>query len=1145
MPQGQFPSDEASARAASLARVTSAYKPAFSPDGRAVAFVSDMGGLPQVWTLALEGGWPVRVTALDDPVSLVKWSPDGAWLAVDVAPGGGMNRQTFIVRPDGSGLRQITGGGRTNNWLGAWSADSQSLILSSNQRDPASMDVCRVDLATGAVDLLLETPAGTATFTDVAKDRADAIAHCVSYRGSSDLALVDLNTGNATVLTPHAGPGTYAAGAFSPDAQAICLAADHQRDRVAFCRMTRDAQGRFAAVEVLAGRDDADLQEFSLAPDGRTAALVWNTRGGRSQLQVFDLDARVLHPPVRLPGEVIHDLGYSPDGRLLIFTAESPAQPRDIWLLDPHTGETRQLTFSQHPGVDMRSLVHAELVSFSAPDGLELTGWLYRPPAFTLPGPLVLSFHGGPEGQEIPDFNPTYQALAAHGIAVLAPNVRGSGGFGKAFVNLDNGPLRANAIRDIRACVDFVVAAGIADARRIGIMGGSYGGYMTMAGLSSYPDLFAAGVNIYGVVNFRTFFAQTERWMAAISKVEYGDPDTETEMLDGLSPMMQIERVIAPTLVIHGLNDTNVPVAEAEQTVAALQRQRVAVEYVLFPDEGHGFLKEPNRVRATTATVGWFLRHLNATSDSPAMALPAIPAEALPLAEMLSGLQFTPAERELMLGNLRENRASYEQIRSIAIGNHVAPALAFDPRVPGMPPVTQTQAPSPAVSQPIAVPADLEEVAFWPVTHLAELIRTRQVTSVALTGMYLQRLKRFDPKLLCVITLTEDLALEQAARADQEIASGRYRGVLHGIPYGLKDLLAVRGTRTTWGAEPYIDQTFDDDATVVERLEAAGAVLLAKLTVGALAWGDVWFGGMTRNPWNVEEGSSGSSAGSASAVSAGLVGFAIGTETYGSIVSPATQCRVSGMRPTFGRVSRHGAMALSWSMDKIGPICRTVEDCAHVFNAIHGADGRDLTAVDQPFNWNPHVRLEDLRVGYVKSAFEHADENHSLGQESLRTLAALGAELIPVELPDYPVDALNFILTAEAAAAFDELTRSNRDDLLSRQIRDAWPNTFRQARFIPAVEYIQANRVRRLMMEAMQSLMSAVDVYVAPSFTGHNLLLTNLTGHPAVVVPSGVGPTGTPYSLTFTGRLYDEASALAVAMRYQQATEHHLRHPQL
>lgn len=522
-----------------------------------------------------------------------------------------------------------------------------------------------------------------------------------------------------------------------------------------------------------------------------------------------------------------------------------------------------------------------------------------------------------------------------------------------------------------------------------------------------------------------------------------------------------------------------------------------------------------------------------------------IKVEHVAAAESLIGLSFTDTERELLLDDAHQHLDAFEKLRSVALENSDPPAFRFDPRLPGESlPSTERKSNGIVPSAIVSLPADLEEVAFWTVSQLAHLIKTRQVTPTVLTKMYLQRLKRYDPMLHCVATLTEEVALEQAQRADAEIANGHYRGPLHGIPYGAKDLLATKDIPTTWGAEPYQAQVPTINATVVDRLEAAGAVLVAKLSVGALAWGDVWYGGMTRNPWNLEEGSSGSSAGSASATAAGLVGFSIGTETYGSIVSPAMRCRVSGLRPTFGRVSRHGAMALSWTMDKIGPICRTVEDCAIVFGAIYGPDSKDLTVTDYPFNWDTSLDIHTLRIGYAKNAFESDHENKALDQRSLDMLRTLNIELIPVKLPDYPVDSLSFILEAEAAAAFDDLTRSDRDDLLTRQSKDAWPNVFRAARFIPAVEYIRAQRIRTLLIRDFAQMMHEVDVVVAPSYSPI-LLMTNLTGHPAVAVPNGVMEKSEASSITFTGQLYGEAHALAVAKAYQEATEYHTQHPAL
>lgn len=550
-----------------------------------------------------------------------------------------------------------------------------------------------------------------------------------------------------------------------------------------------------------------------------------------------------------------------------------------------------------------------------------------------------------------------------------------------------------------------------------------------------------------------------------------------------------------------------------------------------------------------------------------ASGLPEITRETIAAAERLFGLSFTDAERDLMRNGLVEARDDYVRIREVSLANSVPPALLFDPRPAGfaMPGESGTPAGKPAAfrwSAPAGpgagaaaggqdqAPADLAEAAFWPLSRLAPLVQAGKVRSADLTRMYLDRLRRFDPALHAVVTLTEERALEQAERADREIAAGRYRGPLHGIPWGAKDLLAARGYPTTWGSVPFKEQVIDEDATVVERLEKAGAVLVAKLSLGELAWGDVWFGGMTRNPWKLEQGSSGSSAGSAAAVAAGLVGFAMGSETLGSIVSPCTRTGATGLRPTFGRVSRHGAMTLCPSMDKLGPIARSVEDCAAVFDAIHGPDGKDAAVVAAPFRWDPDRDPRRLKVGYVKPAFDEKpaqgrEDERARDRDVLDTLRGLGFDLVPVTLPRLPVTALSLILTAESAASFDELTLAGKDDLLVRQIEQAWPNTWRQGQMVPAVSYLQANRIRTLLLADMARLMSTVDVYVCPAYGGDNLLLTNLTGHPAVVLPSGFRHDGTPVSITFMGKLYGEADLLAVAKAYQDATGFHLRHPVL
>jgi len=570
--------------------------------------------------------------------------------------------------------------------------------------------------------------------------------------------------------------------------------------------------------------------------------------------------------------------------------------------------------------------------------------------------------------------------------------------------------------------------------------------------------------------------------------------------------------------------------------------------------------------------------------DGKAQELPKITPEMIDAAAVIAGISLTAEQKTMMLEGLTKQRDSVMTIRSMKLANSVPPAFVFDPVLPGMmldterKPVRMSAAPD--VSK-LASAGVSDVLAFASVRELAELVKTRKLTSVDLTKMYMERLKKYDPRLHFVITLTEERALKQASEVDAEIAAGRYRGPLHGIPWGAKDLLAVKGYRTTWGAAGFEEQQFDYDATVVQRLDAAGAVLVAKLTMGALAQGDLWFGARTRSPWNAKQGSSGSSAGSASAVSAGCVGFAIGTETLGSISSPSTRCGVTGLRPTFGFVPRTGAMALSWTMDKIGPICRSVEDCALVMSAIYGPDGQDRTVKNAAFNWDAEFDWKTLRVGYLKEEFDppkleanatpeqkrgHERQVYDLryGVAALGTLKKMGVKLTAVAMPKgYHFGDLTPLLEAEAAAAFDELTTSGRDRLLTGQKSFDWPNQFRIARFYSAVDYVQAQRARMLAMEAMAKVFADVDVIVTPS-GGAQLTATNLTGHPAVIVPNGmrgddapkpeseedgarenVGGPGTPVSLTFLGGLYSDARVAALARAYQESTGFHLVHPKL
>lgn len=510
----------------------------------------------------------------------------------------------------------------------------------------------------------------------------------------------------------------------------------------------------------------------------------------------------------------------------------------------------------------------------------------------------------------------------------------------------------------------------------------------------------------------------------------------------------------------------------------------------------------------------------------------------------LIGLPFTPAEILQMQKGIADQKRSIQALRDTLIPNSWSPVLIFNPLPPGFKLPEYTGSPVWPQAGKIQKPDSEADIAFLPVFELAHLIASGQITSTELTQLYIKRLKKYQDTLLCVVTLTEELALKQAAQADQEIAAGNYRGPLHGIPYGVKDLMAVPGYPTTWGAMPFKEQYFDSTAHVVKKLTEAGAVLVAKLTSGALAMGDVWFGGTTRNPWNLSRGSSGSSAGPASATAAGLVGFAIGTETLGSIVSPSTRCGVTGLRTTFGRVGRTGTMALSWSMDKIGPICRNALDCAIVLNAIQGLDPLDPATHETGFSFDPVSSLKDLRIGYLKNSFAlDSPYNHS-DSAALEVFRESGAELIPVALPDnFPVQALRIILTAEAAAAFDDLTLSDRDSLLNSQKDYDWPNTFRTARLIPAVEYIQANRIRERLIIETNRIMQGFDLIIAPSFAGNQLTLTNLTGHPCLVLPDGFDKNGNPLSISLIGNLYREDALCLAGYLYQEKTRIYRKKP--
>jgi len=606
-------SDTLAASVTRMARVGRCASPSFSPDSRTLAFVCDMSGVPQVWTAPTEGGFPSLVTALEDPVGAVEWSPSNDWLAFSVAPGGGMNAQVYVVRADGTGLQRLTRGGKDNNWLSRWTHDGSALLLSSNIRAGGAMDSYRLDVPAGTMRLIAENP-GTGYTEDVSHDDRYILVSRMRSRGSNDVYMINVESGQGLNLTPHEGPGSFE-GRFSSDRKTVYLASNKGRDLMAFAKVVLRPSGEPGPIQVIAERQDAELGQFEVNEQGTLAALIWNV-AGRSELAFVDLSTMKVTAGPPLPTELAFSPTFSHNSKELALVLNGAAAPSDVWVLNLETKRFRQITRSPHPGVNLEALVRPQLVNYKAHDELPLTAWLWLPKGWKGPGPVVVSFHGGPEGQELPGFRSDYQALLSQGIAVFAPNVRGSSGFGKRFVNLDNGELRLNAVKDIKSSVGYLVAERIADPARLGIMGGSYGGYMTVAGLTEYPDLFKAGADLFGVVNFETFFAHTEPWMAAVSTVEYGDPKTQADMLRRLSPIHKIDQVKAATIVLHGANDTNVPVVEAEQVVENLKKRGVPVKYVLFPDEGHGWRKVPNRIRSTVEVTRWFAEYLSGPAAS-------------------------------------------------------------------------------------------------------------------------------------------------------------------------------------------------------------------------------------------------------------------------------------------------------------------------------------------------------------------------------------------------------------------------------------------------------------------------------------------------------------------------------------------------
>ena len=502
------------------------------------------------------------------------------------------------------------------------------------------------------------------------------------------------------------------------------------------------------------------------------------------------------------------------------------------------------------------------------------------------------------------------------------------------------------------------------------------------------------------------------------------------------------------------------------------------------------------------------------------------------MTEGLAAIKLTGTERRQVLTGIEEEIERYRRRRAVELPNELAPATVFDPRLPGKPLSIEARYRG-SNHDPGPLAADDESIAYAPVTVLSAWIGRGVLSSERLTRIYLERLGRLGPKLECTVTLLQERALAQARRADAETADGRRRGPLHGIPWGAKDLLDAAGTPTTWGANPYRDRVAESDAAVVERLDEAGAVLVAKLSLGALAYGDIWFGGRTNNPWKLDQGSSGSSAGPCAATAAGLTAFALGTETLGSIVTPCMRCGTTGLRPTFGRVARTGAMALCWSLDKIGPICRTVEDCAMVLNAINGADPGDASSIDVPLSFDATGPVSGLRVGYSPQWFDQ-DPATDLDRRALEAARRAGLDLVPIELPDLPYGTLLTVLLVEAAGAFEELTLSDRDDELVWQEPQAWPNTFRTSRFTPAVEYLQAQRFRRLVCVMMAQQFEGLDAMISPSYAASLLLITNNTGHPSLTLRCGFKEDGTPHGITLWGGLFEDGLLCRIGMALER-----------
>ncbi len=573
---------------------------AFLSNGKEIVFLSSLSGSPQIWKMSSAGGWPIQLTAFSDPVAAMEPSPKGDWIAFLLAPGGGLNAQVYIMKADGSQVSRITKGGKTNNFLGVWNNDGSSLSFGSNEQNNTGVDFFIYDVKKESYQLAVKNK-GTGGIVGFSADNKKVLITRLASRGSNDLYLYDLTTQQEQLLTRHEGAGTFF-GNLSPNNE-VYLGSNKNRDFIAFGIFKNDD------IAILSEKKNAELNDFELNHTASKAVLTWN-EGGRSKLTLLDLKGKEEAAQITLPVELVANLSFSQDDKTIVFTGTGSNEPSNIWTYSLITKQFKKLTLSPHAGVNLKSFATPALVTFKSFDGLELSGWLYKPVQGTGPFPTVISYHGGPEGQSVPSLNAVAQALLKEGIAFFLPNVRGSTGFGKTFLSLDNGPLRVNGVKDIKACTDYLINSGTSKKDAIGIMGGSYGGYMVMAGVTEYPDMFAAGANLFGVVNFETFFKNTEPWMAAISTVEYGDPATQAAMLKQLSPIHKASVIKTPLLVQHGANDTNVPVIEAEQVVDALKKNNIPVHYTLFADEGHGWAKTKNRITSTVEIVEWFTKYL-------------------------------------------------------------------------------------------------------------------------------------------------------------------------------------------------------------------------------------------------------------------------------------------------------------------------------------------------------------------------------------------------------------------------------------------------------------------------------------------------------------------------------------------------------